>query len=63
MGKASAGGTAPAGSEKIEVDFYRDTPVRYLGYANELGESFRPMVPKMVVPSYIVSFGYVVADT
>ena len=63
MGKASVGGTAPAGGEKVEVDIYRDTPVRYLGYANELGESFRPMAPKLVVPSYIVSFGYVFADT
>ena len=24
-----------------EVDIYRDTPVRFLGYANEVGESFR----------------------
>lgn len=31
--------------------------------ANELGESFRPVLPAMVVPSYCVSFGYVLVDT
>ena len=31
--------------EEAEVDIYRDTIVRYLGYSNELGESFRPMIP------------------
>jgi fission process protein 1 len=34
-----------------------------LGYANELGESFRPIFPKFVAPSYVVSFGYVLCDT
>ena len=29
------------GEENKEVDIYRDTPVRFLGYANEVGESFR----------------------
>ena len=24
-----------------EVDLYRDTPIRLLGYANEVGEAFR----------------------
>ena len=27
--------------DKKVVDLYRDTPVRFLGYANEVGESFR----------------------
>ncbi|KAG8195862.1 hypothetical protein JTE90_001101 [Oedothorax gibbosus] len=46
------------------VDIYRDTPVRYLGYANEVGESFRAVVHKNVVRgSYVVAFGYVLADT
>lgn len=30
----------------MEKDFYRDTWVRYLGYANELGESVRHLVDK-----------------
>ncbi|XP_014467556.1 PREDICTED: mitochondrial fission process protein 1 [Dinoponera quadriceps] len=47
-----------------EVDLYRDTYVRYLGYANEVGEAFRSLVPKSVVwASYVVSSGYVLADT
>ena len=32
---------APAAAE---VDLYRDTPVRFLGYANEVGEAFRALV-------------------
>ncbi|KAL3673975.1 hypothetical protein V7S43_001660 [Phytophthora oleae] len=44
-------------------DVWRDSLVRYLGYANEVGESFRPIVPRLVVPSYIVACGYVLGDT
>ncbi|KAG7388078.1 Mitochondrial fission process protein 1 [Phytophthora pseudosyringae] len=44
-------------------DMWRDSLVRYFGYANELGESFRPIVPRLVVPSYLVAFGYVLGDT
>ncbi|XP_077016685.1 mitochondrial fission process protein 1 isoform X2 [Tamandua tetradactyla] len=44
-------------------DLYRDTWVRYLGYANEVGEAFRSLVPAAVVwLSYGVSSSYVVAD-
>ncbi|KPJ13050.1 Mitochondrial fission process protein 1 [Papilio machaon] len=53
-----------------EVDIYRETWVRYLdpcstaGYANEVGESFRAMVPLRVVQaSYALATGYVLADT
>ena len=49
--------------KKKEFDIFRDSPMRYLGYANEIGESFRPIFPKLVVPSYAVSFAYVGADT
>ncbi|KFM79248.1 Mitochondrial fission process protein 1, partial [Stegodyphus mimosarum] len=46
------------------LDIYRDTPVRLLGYANEVGESFRAIVHVNVVrASYVVAFGYVLADT
>ncbi|XP_005341938.2 mitochondrial fission process protein 1 isoform X1 [Ictidomys tridecemlineatus] len=46
-----------------ERDLYRDTWVRYLGYANEVGEAFRSLVPKAVVwLSYGVSSSYVLAD-
>ena len=46
-----------------EVDIYRDTAVRYLGYANECGEAFRPLVPGYIVTlSYAVAIAYVSAD-
>ena len=53
---------ATAGTNE-EVDFFRDTLARYFGYANELGESFRPLVPRLVAPSYGVAFLYVLGDT
>lgn len=37
--------------------------MRYMGYANEVGEAFGPLNPKVVRPSYIVAFGYVGCDT
>lgn len=47
-----------------EVDFYRDTWVRYFGYTNELGEAFGPLVPGYFVPaSYAVAIIYVLLDT
>ena len=48
---------------KQKVDLYRDTPVRYLGYANEVGESFRYILPGFVKWSYAISFGYCAADS
>ena len=50
--------------EKQEVDIYRDTPVRLLGYANEVGEAFRALVHvNWVRASYGVASLYVLADT
>lgn len=51
-------------SEKAGTSYnvFRDSPLRYLGYANEIGESFRYQFPKLVVPSYMVAFGYCIAD-
>ena len=47
-----------------EVDIYRDTPVRLLGYANEVGEAFRALVHvRWVRLSYGVASTYVLADT
>ncbi|CAM9389045.1 unnamed protein product, partial [Phaeothamnion confervicola] len=46
-----------------EVDIFRDTPVRYLGYANECGEAFRPLIPGYFVAlSYAVAIAYVSSD-
>ncbi|XP_067163143.1 mitochondrial fission process protein 1 [Apteryx mantelli] len=47
----------------VEPDLYRDTWVRYLGYANEVGESFRAIVPVSVVwATYGMATVYVTAD-
>lgn len=46
-----------------EFDIYRDSKLRYCGYANEVGESFRPVVPKVFVHlSYAVAVMYVLAE-
>jgi len=46
-----------------EVDIYRDTPLRYMGYANELGEAFRPLINvQFVLLGYVLALGYVFAD-
>ncbi|KAG5673980.1 hypothetical protein PVAND_003976 [Polypedilum vanderplanki] len=47
-----------------EYDIYRDSLLRYLGYSNELGESFRPLIDrKLVHASYAAAIAYVFADT
>ncbi|MES1910606.1 MAG: hypothetical protein MHM6MM_003177 [Cercozoa sp. M6MM] len=49
--------------ETKEVDIFRDTLLRYLGYTNEVGESLRPLMPPVFVTgTYVVSFAYVLAD-
>ncbi|XP_055696576.1 mitochondrial fission process protein 1 [Lutzomyia longipalpis] len=46
-----------------DKDLYRDTPVRYLGYSNEVGEAFRPLIKKIFVHlSYGIAVTYVCAD-
>ena len=54
-----------ADGDAEEVDIYRDTPLRYLGYTNELGEALGPLVPFpwFVASTYVVAIGYVLADT
>lgn len=50
-------------SEDKEVDIFRDTLLRYAGYANEVGEAFRALTPKaFVIGTYVVASGYVLAD-
>ncbi|KAF8381029.1 mtp-18 [Pristionchus pacificus] len=49
--------------ELRQIDVYRDTPIRFLGYSNEVGEAFRSIVPVSVVrATYVAAFGYVCAD-
>ncbi|XP_074640733.1 mitochondrial fission process protein 1-like [Tubulanus polymorphus] len=65
-------GILPSKVEMISVesshkechDVFKHTPVRYLGYANEVGEAFRALIPLAAVrASYAVASGYVVADS
>ncbi|KAL3270786.1 hypothetical protein HHI36_021310 [Cryptolaemus montrouzieri] len=51
-------------SSNEKQDIYKDTPLRYLGYANEVGESFRAIIGKKWVNfSYGIATLYVIADT
>jgi fission process protein 1 len=43
-------------------NIFRDSALRYAGYANEVGESFRYQIPRLVVPTYAIAFTYVCAD-
>ena len=46
------------------VDPYRETSLRYMGYANELGEAFTSYLPEWGLPaSYCVAASYVMFDT
>ena len=38
--------TEPDKETDKKVDIYRDTPLRYMGYCNEVGESFKAFLPK-----------------
>ena len=52
------------GEEKEGYDPLRDGPLRYLGYANELGEAFAAWLPPGGVPlSYAIAISYVLFDT
>ena len=45
------------------VDPFRDTPIRYLGYANEIGEAFRHFLGhRLVLATYAVASAYASAD-
>jgi len=47
-----------------EYDVFKHGLLRYFGYANELGESFRPLIAhRWVLASYGVAGLYVAADT
>jgi len=52
------------GGEPGSVDIYRDTPLRYMGYANECGEAFRPLIDVSIVYiTYVGAITYILADT
>jgi fission process protein 1 len=58
---ATASAPAPA-PQTGDYNVFRDSALRYLGYANEVGESFRYQFPRLVGPSYAVAFAYCTAD-
>jgi len=46
------------------VDPYRESSLRYMGYANELGEAFTSYLPEWGLPaSYCIAAAYVMFDT
>ncbi|KAL0481635.1 mitochondrial fission process protein [Acrasis kona] len=49
--------------DKGEYDVFKHSPLRYLGYVNEFGESFRPFIPNsVVVGTYVVATSYAIGD-
>jgi hypothetical protein len=51
------------GEGDVPYDVFKDSLARYLGYANEVGESFRPVISTLAVrATYAVAGVYVVAD-
>jgi fission process protein 1 len=51
------------GGDDNKYNIFRDSLLRYCGYANEVGESFRYQYPRLVGPSYVLAFGYCLADS
>lgn len=49
--------------QDVPIDIWRDTKIRLLGYSNEIGESFRYLQPRILIPSYILAFTYMGCDT
>jgi fission process protein 1 len=49
---------------ETEYDIFKDSVLRYLGYSNEIGEAFRPIIStKIVTYSYLLEFVYFISDT
>jgi len=52
------------GEVPMGKDLLRETHLRYLGYANELGEAFKRFLhPSLYKFSYVMAAGYVLADS
>lgn len=57
-------GEEEQGEKEEAYDIFRDSPLRYMGYANEIGEAFVAWLPPFGVPaSYGVAAVYVFMDT
>ncbi|KAJ8598439.1 hypothetical protein CTAYLR_006855 [Chrysophaeum taylorii] len=47
-----------------DIDYFRDTPLRLMGYANEVGESFKPLISRSAyLLSYALAGTYVLGDS
>lgn len=51
------------GDKEETADIWRNSPLRYAGYCNEVGEAFAPLYPRLLIPSYVASVLYVLGDT
>jgi fission process protein 1 len=50
--------------QDTEYDIFKDSALRYVGYSNEIGEAFRPIIPlRIVAYSYLIEFAYFISDT
>mmetsp|Transcript_17887 Transcript_17887/g.41764 ORF Transcript_17887/g.41764 Transcript_17887/m.41764 type:complete len:176 (-) Transcript_17887:2562-3089(-) len=54
---------SPHDVDASEYNIFRDSLLRYCGYANEIGESFRYQYPRLVRPTYVVAFAYCLSDS
>ena len=46
-----------------EYDIFKDSPVRYIGFSNEIGEALRKVIPlKYVAFSYVIEIIYFFSD-
>jgi len=60
----SSSANASGSHGNVPYDIWRHSLLRYSAYANEVGESFRPLIPRSWVNfSYVIAFGYVFGDT
>ena len=48
--------------DPVKNDIWRDSPLRLLGYANEVGEAFQYIFPKFYKPSYFLAIAYCFGD-
>eukprot|EP00746_Dinoflagellata_sp_MGD_P101629 gnl/MRDRNA2_/MRDRNA2_41429_c0_seq1.p1 gnl/MRDRNA2_/MRDRNA2_41429_c0~~gnl/MRDRNA2_/MRDRNA2_41429_c0_seq1.p1 ORF type:complete len:206 (-),score=27.73 gnl/MRDRNA2_/MRDRNA2_41429_c0_seq1:99-662(-) len=52
------------GADEKAISPLRQIPLRLLGYTNEVGESFKPFIPRSAyLGSYGIATSYVIADT
>lgn len=47
-----------------ELDIFKDTSLRFLGYTNEVGEAFRSLIPRPLVnATYAIAAAYALSDS